>query len=92
MPSAEDLHEDLDKFVKKTWPDGLVRVARMEQRQGLIRARLTGANLALGDVLIFLDAHCEVTRGWLEPLLGRIKENKRNVVCPNIPTIEPQVS
>lgn len=48
----------------------------MEQRSGLIRARLRGAAATRGQVITFLDAHCECTVGWLEPLLVRIKEDR----------------
>lgn len=53
-----------------------VRILRMEQRSGLIRARLRGAAATRGQVITFLDAHCECTSGWLEPLLARIKEDR----------------
>lgn len=60
----------------------------MPSRQGLVPARLKGAEQAKGEVLTFLDSHCEATPGWLEPLLARIAEDKRNVVCPVIEVIE----
>lgn len=53
-----------------------VRILRMEQRSGLIRARLRGAAATKGQVITFLDAHCECTVGWLEPLLARINEDR----------------
>ncbi|MCL4129950.1 UNVERIFIED_CONTAM: hypothetical protein GTU68_042670 [Idotea baltica] len=65
-----------------------VRVIRTGNRTGLIRARLLGAQEAKGSVLTFLDAHCEVTKGWLEPLLSRIAEDSSRVVCPIIDIID----
>ena len=53
------------------------------------RGRLLGAGEARGEVLTFLDSHCEVTEGWLLPLLTRIAENPANVVCPVINAINP---
>lgn len=55
---------------------------------GLIRARLAGARVARGDVLIFLDAHCECIVGWMEPLLARIKESRTSVLVPIIDVID----
>lgn len=57
-------------------------------RLGLIRARLAGARLARGDVLVFLDAHCESVVGWMEPLLARIKESRNSVLVPIIDVID----
>lgn len=53
-----------------------VHVFRTEKRSGLIRARLLGAKHVKGEVITFLDAHCECTEGWLEPLLARIAEDR----------------
>ena len=41
----------------------LVKIVRERERVGLIRARLTGARHATGDVLTYLDSHCECTTG-----------------------------
>nr|XP_023398832.1 polypeptide N-acetylgalactosaminyltransferase 13 [Loxodonta africana] len=64
-----------------------VKIIRMEERSGLIRARLRGAAASKGQVITFLDAHCECTLGWLEPLLARIKDDRKTVVCPIIDVI-----
>lgn len=60
---VEELGGKLDYYVKTRFPDK-VRLIRSIRRLGLIRARLLGSKNAKGDVLIFLDAHCEVAVHW----------------------------
>lgn len=60
----------------------------LHYRLGLIRARLAGARLARGDVLVFLDAHCEANIGWIEPLLARIQQSHSSVLVPIIDVID----
>ncbi|XP_066530182.1 polypeptide N-acetylgalactosaminyltransferase 4 [Hoplias malabaricus] len=65
-----------------------VRLIRTNKREGLVRARLIGATFATGDVLTFLDCHCECVPGWIEPLLHRIGQNESTIICPVIDTID----
>lgn len=66
---SDFLKEKLDDYVREYLPK--VQVIHLPERQGLILARLAGAKLAVGEVLLFLDSHCEANVNWLPPLLGR---------------------
>ena len=65
-----------------------MRLLRNKERDGLIRSRIKASERATGEVLVFLDSHCEVEPGWLEPLLLRIQDNPKRLACPVIENIK----
>nr|KAF6474186.1 polypeptide N-acetylgalactosaminyltransferase 15 [Rousettus aegyptiacus] len=65
-----------------------VKLLRSNKRLGAVRARVLGATRAAGDVLVFMDSHCECHPGWLEPLLSRIAGDRSRVVSPVIDVID----
>lgn len=82
----KNLGDILDYYLTTRYPSN-IKLIKLSNRVGLIRARLRGAMEATGDILVFLDAHCEATMYWLEPLLQRIKEKRTAVLTPIIDTI-----
>uniref|UniRef100_A0A8B9FXW4 Polypeptide N-acetylgalactosaminyltransferase n=1 Tax=Amazona collaria TaxID=241587 RepID=A0A8B9FXW4_9PSIT len=74
------LKSALSEYISKL--DG-VKLIRSNKRLGVIRGRMLGAARATGDVLIFMDSHCECQKGWLEPLLAR-----NSIVSPVIDVID----
>ena len=81
LESHPDLGERLEQWVSQR---EMVRLVRNEERQGLIRSKNAGAEQSEGEVVVFLDAHCEVNVNWLPPLLAPIAENVKTVSVPII--------
>ncbi|KAK7111005.1 hypothetical protein V1264_014791 [Littorina saxatilis] len=59
-----------------------VKLIRLTERSGLMQARMAGFRHVTGHVAAFLDSHCEVPKGWLEPLLSRIQEDDKVIAVP----------
>lgn len=80
-----NLHSNLSNFFNQNLDlKEKVRLFKTDAREGLIRARMFGANKATGKVLIFLDSHIEVNIDWVQPLLNRVHENRSNIAIPVI--------
>ena len=84
-----NLSDKIDAFLRGITPSMKtnIKLIKLSNRSGLIRARLAGVDEADGDVLIFLDSHCECMTGWLEPLLHRISQDRRRIVAPAIDAV-----
>nr|XP_020477118.1 N-acetylgalactosaminyltransferase 7 isoform X1 [Monopterus albus] len=83
------LKERLEEYIKQ-W-NGLVKLFRNGKREGLIQARSIGAHKATkGQVLIYLDAHCEVGINWYAPLVAPISKDRTVCTVPLIDSIDGQ--
>lgn len=60
--------------------NGKVRLIRNSEREGLIRTRSKGALNSRGEVILFLDAHCEVGYNWLPPLIAPIARDRYYII------------
>ncbi|CAK0861763.1 unnamed protein product [Prorocentrum cordatum] len=64
-----------------------VRVLALRERVGLMVAKTKGVEMAKAPVLVFLEAHCIMNHGWLEPLLQRLKEDPKILAMPQLDII-----
>lgn len=81
----DSVKQPLDDYIAAHFD--IVKVVRLEQRTGLIGARMAGAKAAKGEVLIFFDSHIETNYNWLPPLLEPIAINPKASVCPFIDVV-----
>lgn len=79
-----DLGKPLQDYIHQIQKEhpGILKKVRHPHQMGLSQSRLTGWEHSTGDVVAILDAHIEVTEGWAEPLLARIKADRTVVVSP----------
>lgn len=66
--TIENLGNELAEYIESNLPN--VKLIRLKERSGLIRARIVGAMEAKSQVFVFFDSHCEVYHNWLPPMLG----------------------
>lgn len=80
--TTENLSNKLVQFTldHKGLPS-IIKVIRLEERHGAMKARIIGAKEAQCKVLVFLDAHCEVNHNWLPPLLGLLDTVSLHADC-----------
>jgi len=66
-----------------------VKVVRHDNREGCARSRLTGAKMATGQVLMFVDSHIEMTSGtWYQHLVSPIIDNAHTIAMQIIDAVE----
>ena len=72
--------------IKKFYPE--IKLIHYK-KEGPGRARNLGATEAIGDLLVFIDSHCQVDKGWLERFVSFFKRHKRvGIVGPSIYNIK----
>ncbi|KAM9838637.1 polypeptide N-acetylgalactosaminyltransferase 15-like [Aulostomus maculatus] len=81
------LKSELSEYVAHL--DG-VHLIRSTKRLGIGGCRNLGASRAAGEVLVFMDSHCECQDGWLESLLERVAQDRTRVVSPIMDVIHWQ--
>ncbi|XP_069759797.1 polypeptide N-acetylgalactosaminyltransferase 18-like isoform X2 [Narcine bancroftii] len=84
------LWRDLGAFVEEVngHRQGFIKVVRHARREGLIRSRISGWRAATAPVVALFDAHVEFSDQWAEPILSRIKADRRRVISPSFDNIK----
>ncbi|KAF4752416.1 hypothetical protein FOZ63_031968, partial [Perkinsus olseni] len=60
-----------------------IRILRLPEREGLIRAKIIGADSARGTYILFLDGHCRVVPGYMQSMINMIANNGyKTIVTP----------
>jgi polypeptide N-acetylgalactosaminyltransferase len=82
------LYDPLKNYIETHFPLVKFIFVNMNERIGLMRARVEGAKRATSEFLFITEPHCEMTYNWLPPLIEPLLDNKRVVTVPIIDNIE----
>ena len=63
-------------------------VVRHPRPLGPAAARMTGAARAVTPLVAFVDADCEPTPGWLDPLLAHFDDDRVALVTPRVVSVD----
>lgn len=66
------------------------RFLHLEKPVGVVRARRFAVTQIVADTVVFLDAHVEVSSGWLPPLLEAIEGDNRTLATPLLDVLDPE--
>ena len=83
-----DIVHALPWYIQNRLQNENVRLIRNPTQKHLVEARLAGARSATGDILVFLEGHCELTPGWLDPLLQHVWRNPSAIAIPILDYID----
>ncbi|XP_051884813.1 polypeptide N-acetylgalactosaminyltransferase 18-like [Pristis pectinata] len=86
----DELRQDLGPYVEEVngRRPGFIKVVRHVRQEGLIRSRISGWRAATAPVVALFDAHVEFSDQWAEPILSRIKEDRRRIISPSFDNIK----
>jgi len=78
VPPLENILKAIDKQRCR------LRILRHEDTLGLMIAKQTGGDAALGEFIGFFDCHVAPNRGWHEELIKLLQASPRRLVVPTI--------
>ncbi|XP_032894736.1 polypeptide N-acetylgalactosaminyltransferase 18 isoform X2 [Amblyraja radiata] len=86
----DELRQELGAYVQEVnaQQPGFIQVVRHTKQEGLIRSRISGWRAASAPVVALFDAHVEFSDQWVEPILSRIKEDRRRIISPSFDNIK----
>ena len=79
----------ISQFPPEIIESAKVKFVRHESHTGLINAKSAGADVATGDIIVFLDCHVKPAVKWAEPIIELIRSNYKRVVVPSITGLNP---